>query len=83
MGVAEFNHHPTEFYCSKMESEKRQNSGSVCETTSVHQLLPTSYLMANVEAKISVWKCNEHQPKCCFGLMLMKIVLQMLQRHLN
>ena len=37
-----------------------------------------SYLMADVEAKFFVYKCTEHQPKCCYWLMLTNIVSQML-----
>ena len=37
-----------------------------------------SLLMPNTEAIFFVWKCTEHQLKCCYWLMLMNIVSQML-----
>ena len=38
-----------------------------------------SYLMADVEAIFFVYKCTEHQSKCCYWPMLMNIISQMLK----
>ena len=37
-----------------------------------------SYSMADVDETFFVYKCTEHQLKCCYWLMLINIVLQML-----